>query len=125
MVPGMISEMLDISFVTNCVGLEIENENAMAEREIEGGKETLKCKLPLIIGGQKGLVEESDLKIPNMRGIMQARQKPLVVIEPSEVKIKTTTKKFYSPEEKKEITMIDSDDLDRLIDLLHNEAKVI
>ena len=56
---------------------------------------------------------------------MQARQKPLTVIEPSEIKIKTTTNKFYSPEEKKEITMIDSDDLDRLIDLLHNEAKVI
>ena len=125
MVPGMISEILDISFVTNCVGLEIENGNATAEREIEGGKETLKCKLPLIIGGQKGLVEENDLKIPNMRGIMQARQKPLLVLEPSEIKFKTTTNKFYSPEEKKEITMIDSDDLDRLIVLLHNEAKVI
>ena len=125
MVPGMISEMLDISFVTNCVGLEIENGNATVEREIEGGKETLKCKLPLIIGGQKGLVEESDLKIPNMRGIMQARQKPLLLIEPSEIKVKTTTNKFYIPEEKKEITMIDSDDLDKLIDLLHNEAKVI
>ena len=62
---------------------------ATAEREIEGGKETLKCKLPLIIGGQKGLVEESDLKIPNMRGIMQARQKPLLLIEPSEIKVKT------------------------------------
>jgi electron transfer flavoprotein beta subunit len=105
--------------------LEIENRTATAEREIEGGKETLKCKIPLIIGGQKGLVEESDLKIPNMRGIMQARQKPLSVIEPSEIKIKTTTNKFYRPEEKKEITMINSDDLDRLIDLLHNEAKVI
>jgi len=125
MVPGMISEILDMSFVTNCVALEIENGNATAERETEGGKETLKCKLPLIIGGQKGLVEESDLKIPNMRGIMQARQKPLVVIEPTEIKIKTTTNKFYIPEEKKEITMIDSDDLDRLIDLLHSEAKVI
>ncbi len=75
MVPGMISEMLDISFVTNCVGLEIDNGNATAEREIEGGKETLKCKLPLIIGGQKGLVEESDLKIPNMRGSYASKTK--------------------------------------------------
>ena len=56
---------------------------------------------------------------------MQARQKPLLAIEPSEIKIKTTTNKFYRPEEKKEITMIDSNDLDKLVDLLHNEAKVI
>ena len=125
MVPGMISEMLDINFVTNCVGLEIQDGNAKAEREIEGGKETLSCKLPLIIGGQKGLVEESDLKIPNMRGIMQARQKPLESIEPSDLDVKTTTNKFYKPEEKKEIKMLDANDLDNLIDLLHNEAKVL
>jgi len=125
MVPGMISEMLSINFVTNCVGLEIQDGNAKAEREIEGGKETLSCKLPMIIGGQKGLVEESDLKIPNMRGIMQARQKPLESIEPSDLDVKTTTNKFYKPEEKKEIKMLDPNDLDNLIDLLHNEAKVL
>ena len=125
MVPGMISEMLSINFVTNCVDLEIQDGNAKAEREIEGGKETLSCKLPMIIGGQKGLVEESDLKIPNMRGIMQARQKPLESIEPSDLDVKTTTNKFYKPEEKKEIKMLDPNDLDNLIDLLHNEAKVL
>mgnify|MGYP001807274873 CR=1 FL=1 len=125
MVPGMISELLDISFITNCVSLEIQDGIATAEREIEGGKETLNCNLPLIIGGQKGLVEESDLKIPNMRGIMQARQKPLLVIEPSKIDKKTTTNKFYKPEEKNEIKMVDANDLDKLIDLLHNEAKVI
>ena len=125
MVPGLIAGFLNINYVTNCIKLEIDNENVLLDREIDGGKETLKGKLPLIIGGQKGLVEESDLKIPNMRGIMQARQKPLLLIEPSEIKVKTTTNKFYIPEEKKEITMIDSDDLDKLIDLLHNEAKVI
>ena len=125
MVPGMISEILNINFVTNCVGLEIKDGNAKAEREIEGGKETLSCKLPMIIGGQKGLVEESDLKIPNMRGIMQARQKPLESIEPPDLDVKTTTNKFYKPKEKKEIKMLDANDLDNLIDLLHNEAKVL
>ena len=69
MVPGMISEILNINFITNCVSLEINGSNATAKREMEGGIETLTCELPLIIGGQKGLVEESDLKIPNMRGI--------------------------------------------------------
>ena len=125
MVPGMISELLNVSFITNCVRLEINGQNVVADREIEGGIETLSCKLPIIIGGQKGLVEESDLKIPNMRGIMQSRQKPLEVIEPSEMQTKTTTNKFYKPEEKSEIKMVDSNDLDTLIDLLHNEAKVI
>lgn len=125
MVPGMISEILNINFVTNCVGLEIRDGNAKIEREIEGGKETLSCKLPLIIGGQKGLVEESDLKIPNMRGIMQARQKPFESIEPTDSDVKTTTNKFYKPKEKKEIKMLDANDLDKLIDLLQNEAKVL
>ena len=98
MVPGMISEILNINFITNCVSLEINGSNATAKREMEGGIETLTCELPLIIGGQKGLVEESDLKIPNMRGIMQARQKPLDVIEPDQSEFKTETHKFYKPE---------------------------
>ena len=125
MVPGMISEILNMNFVTNCVSLEISGSNATAKREMEGGIETLSCELPLIIGGQKGLVEESDLKIPNMRGIMQARQKPLDVIEPAESEFKTKTHKYYKPEKKREIKLVDPDNLDKLIDLLHNEAKVI
>ena len=125
MVPGIISELLGINFITNCVGLDITNNKVTAKREIEGGTETLTFDLPAVIGGQKGLVEESDLKIPNMRGIMQARQKPLDVVEVDENNINTETIKFYKPQEKGEIKMIDPDNLDELINLLHNEAKVI
>ncbi len=125
MVPGFISELVGINFITNCVGLEINGKKIKASREIEGGTETLSCTLPVIIGGQKGLVEESDLKIPNMRGIMQARQKPLEVIEVDENNLKTETVKFYKPQEKGEIKMISSENLDELINLLHKEAKVI
>ena len=125
MVPGIISGLLGINFITNCVGLEINGKKIKASREIEGGIETLSCTLPVIIGGQKGLVEESDLKIPNMRGIMQARQKPLEVVEVDENNLKTETVKFYKPKEKGEIKMISSENLDELINLLHNEAKVI
>ena len=125
MVPGMISEMLDINFVTNCVGLEIQDGNAKAEREIEGGKETLSCKLPLIIGGQKGLVEESDLRIPNMRGIMQARQKPLEVVNCENPDSKTKSIKFQKPAPREEVKLVSPDNLDQLIDMLHNEAKVL
>ena len=94
-------------------------------REIDGGKETLSCSLPLIIGGQKGLVEESDLRIPNMRGIMQARQKPLEVLEAFDFSSNTNIIKFYKPEPKQAVKLVSADNLDELINLLHNEAKVL
>ena len=125
MVPGIIAEILDFNYVTNCVGLELINKSAKVKREIEGGIEILKCKLPLIIGAQKGLVEESDLRIPNMRGIMQARQKPFEIIEDCIDKLKTNTIKFSKPDDNKEIKFISDDNLDELIDCLRNEAKVI
>src|SRR5690606_22187549 len=93
MVPGMMAGLTGANFVNTCIGLEVEGNEASAIREIDGGKETLKVNLPLIIGGQKGLVEEKDLRIPNMRGIMQARQKPLKVVEPTEASAETSTVK--------------------------------
>ena len=125
MVPGIIAEILNFNYVTNCVGLEITDSSAEIKREIEGGVETLTCKLPLIIGAQKGLVEESDLKIPNMRGIMQARQKPFEIIQGKTEETKTKTIKFEKPESNKEIKLVSPDNLDELIQYLHNEAKVI
>ena len=125
MVPGMIASMNNMNFVTNCVKLDINENIATLEREIDGGKEILSCNLPLVIGGQKGLVEESDLRIPNMRGIMQARQKPLNVIPAFDCKLKTKSVKYYKPAERNEVKLIPSDNLDQLIDLLHNEAKVL
>ena len=82
MVPGMLATILDINYVNACIGLEIDGDKASISREIDGGKEILSCDLPLVIAGQKGLVEEKDLRIPNMRGIMMARKKPLQVVEP-------------------------------------------
>ena len=122
MVPGMIASMNNMNFVTNCVKLDINENIATLEREIDGGKEILSCSLPLVIGGQKGLVEESDLRIPNMRGIMQARQKPLNVIPAFDCELKTKSVKYYKPAERNEVKLIPSDNLDQLIDLLHNEA---
>ena len=79
----------------------------------------------MVIGGQKGLVEESDLRIPNMRGIMMARQKPLTVVEAVDSNAELTTVKFEKPAPKGAVTLVSPDDLDKLINLLHNEAKVI
>lgn len=123
MVPGMLAKLTGISFVNTCIGLEVDGDTATAIREIEGGKETLKAKLPLVIGGQKGIVEESDLRIPNMRGIMQARTKPLTVKDPVESTSETKTVSFAKPEDKGPVKLVDN--VDELINLLHNEAKVI
>ncbi|MEO5787707.1 electron transfer flavoprotein subunit beta/FixA family protein [Gelidibacter sp.] len=125
MVPGMLAELIGANFITNCISLEVDGTNAKAVREIDGGKETVTTTLPLVIGGQKGLVEESDLRIPNMRGIMMARQKPLSVVEPVAATKETSTLKFEKPEPRGAVKMISPDNLDELIRLLHNEAKVI
>ncbi len=125
MVPGMLAAITDVNFVNTCIGIEVEGDTATVVREIDGGKETSTAKLPLVIGGQKGLVAESDLRIPNMRGIMMARKKPLNVIEPIEANQETKAVQFQKPEPKGEVTLVDPDNVDQLIELLHNEAKVI
>ncbi|MDO7172971.1 electron transfer flavoprotein subunit beta/FixA family protein [Mariniflexile sp. AS56] len=125
MVPGMIAGLTNANFVNNCINLEIEGNAATAIREIDGGKETLSTSLPLVIGGQKGLVEESDLRIPNMRGIMMARQKPLTVLDPVDSANETASVKFEKPAAKGAVKLVAPDNLDELVSLLHNEAKVI
>ena len=125
MVPGMLAGLTESNFVNNCIGIEVTGDSVTATREIDGGKETVSTRFPLVIGGQKGLVEESDLKIPNMRGIMMARQKPLTILDPIAVNPETTSVSFEKPAPKNTVTLVSSDNLDELINLLHNEAKVI
>lgn len=125
MVPGMLAALTNANFVNTCIGLEVDGTNAKAVREIDGGKETVSTTLPLVIGTQKGIVEESDLRIPNMRGIMMARKKPLTVLEPVEASTETVSVKFEKPAPKGAVTLVSPDNLDELITLLHNEAKVI
>lgn len=124
-VPGIIAEILGLPFINACNSMEISDKSATLTREIDGGKESLISNLPLVIGGQKGLVEETDLRIPNMRGIMQARTKPLEVIEAEEVEELTTSVSFEKPAEKGACKLIDANNVTELVRLLHNEAKVI
>ena len=123
MVPGMLAKMIGANFVNTCISLEIEGASVTAIREIDGGKETLQTSLPLVIGGQKGLVEESDLRIPNMRGIMQARRKPLHVKPGVEQSPRSQATTYEKPAPRGAVKLLDN--VDELIDLLHNEAKVI
>jgi len=124
-VPGMVAAMLNMPFVNACVGLEVEGDKASLIREIDGGKEKLTASLPLVVGGQKGLVEEKDLKIPNMRGIMSARTKPLNVREAVDADHKVAVGSFEKPAPKSAVKMIDAENVEELVSLLHNEAKVI
>jgi electron transfer flavoprotein beta subunit len=125
MVPGMIAGILGYNFLNSCVAITVEGTSVIAAREIDGGKETVSTSFPLIIGAQKGLVEEKDLRIPNMRGIMTARTKSLTILEPIDAPSETKAVKFEKPAPKSAVKLISADNLDELINLLHNEAKVI
>ncbi|QDP86451.1 electron transfer flavoprotein subunit beta/FixA family protein [Chryseobacterium sp. SNU WT5] len=124
-VPGMVAQLLNQPFVNACVGLDVNGSEATAIREIEGGKETISVKLPAVIAGQKGLVEEKDLIIPNMRGIMSARSKPLTVNEPVNTEVKVDAVSYDSVPARAAVKMVSPDNLDELVRLLHEEAKVI
>ena len=124
-VPGMVAQLLNLPFVNASVGLDVTGAEATAVREIEGGKETISVKLPAVIAGQKGLVEEKDLIIPNMRGIMSARTKPLQVVEASSSEVKVQSVSFDAAPARAAVKLVSPDNLDELVRLLHEEAKVI
>lgn len=124
-VPGFVAGILDYAFVNGCVGLTVNGTSVEAVREIDGGKETVSTQFPVVIAGQKGLVDESELRIPNMRGIMAARTKPLNVVEPEQTEQKLKAVGYTKPAERGNVTLIDKDNVGELVRLLHEEAKVI
>jgi len=121
-VHGMVGALLDIPSISPVMQLNIENGVAKMAREIEGGKEMVEMPLPLVAGCQEPIAE---WKIPNMRGIMSARSKPLEVLEPIEAEAKTSSLKFELPPAKGSVKMIEADQVEELVALLKNEAKVI
>ena len=121
-VHGMVGAILNMPSVSPVMELKVENGTVRMVKEIEGGKEQIETTLPLIAGCQEPIAE---WKIPNMRGIMSARSKPLDVIPPVEVKALTRSKKFDLPPAKGDIKLVDADKVEELVSLLKNEAKVI
>lgn len=120
-VHGIVGEILGIPSFSPVMQLDIENGTAKMTREIEGGKEILEAPLPLVLGCQEPIAE---WKIPNMRGIMTARTKPLKVIAASGEAL-TSTDKYSLPPAKGACKMIPADEAEKLIELLHKEAKVL
>jgi electron transfer flavoprotein beta subunit len=119
---GMVAEMLDLPAVAFVQKLDIEGGVATMKREVEGGSETVQVTLPLVVGAQKDLAEA---RIPNMKGIMAARTKPLTVVQPDGTEKLTAISNYSLPEKAKECKYVSPDNVGELVRLLHEEAKVI
>jgi electron transfer flavoprotein beta subunit len=122
-VGGMLSEFLDIPSVSSVSSLEVNDSEVVMKREIEGGKETISIPFPFVAIVQKGIAINP--RIPAMRGIMMARTKPLQVIEAASSESLVEIKLFELPPPKAACKMVDAENTDKLVDLLHNEAKVL
>jgi electron transfer flavoprotein beta subunit len=118
---GMVAELLDLPYVSLATKFELKGNKATITREIEGGEENVEVELPLVVSCQKGMAEA---RIPNMRGIMSARSKPLKVIEPFAADALTSVTSFELPPPKAGVKLVSPDNVDELIRLLHEEAKV-
>ena len=119
---SMIAEILDIPSISIIKKLEIEGNKANLVREIEGGKEMLNVSFPFVASCAEGVAEP---KIPNMRGIMSARTKPLIVVEAFSVEKLVDFKSYATPAPRGSVTMLGTDETEKLIDLLHSKSKVI
>lgn len=120
-VHGMVGELLGIPSFSPVMQLEIEGGIVKMTREIEGGKEKLEANLPLVLGCQEPIAE---WKIPNMRGIMTARTKPLSVVEVDSIAL-SKVNSYSLPPEKGAVKLIPAENAEELINLLKNEAKVL
>ena len=119
---GMVAELLNISYVSHAAKFDLVDGAAVIVREIEGGEETSKVGLPVAVSCQKGMAEQ---RIPNMKGIMGARSKPLKVQEPVAVEALTSIVSFDLPPAKAGVKLVSAETPEELVRLLHEEAKVI
>lgn len=119
---GLLGALLNIPSVNVITQCSIEGGKAILERDIDGGRETIECSLPFVASAQKDLCEP---RIPNMRGIMAARTKPLEVIEPETPAGFSKHDKYELPKPKAAVRMIDAENAGELIKLLREEAKII
>jgi len=121
-VPAMIAELLDIPFIPFASKLELNGNTATITRDIEGGVEVVEVNTPFVISASKGLAEQ---RIPNMRGIMMAKSKPMEIREPTVVSSFNEVVRFDMPPPKAAVKLIDPDDMEELVRALHEDAKII
>ena len=121
-VGAIVSEMLDMPFISYGTKMEVSDNTATIDRDIEGGIETVEVNTPFVISCAKGMAEQ---RIPNMRGIMMAKRKPITVIDAVEAADNVKVRKYEYPVAKTGVKLIDPENMEELVNLLHNEAKVI
>ncbi len=121
-VPAMIAEFMNLPFVSFGSNLEVAGNTAVITRDIVGGTETDEVPLPVVVSAAKGMAEQ---RIPNMRGIMMAKRKPLAVVEPVAFEDAVAVVHYELPPAKSAVKLVDPDNMDELARLLHEEAKVI
>jgi electron transfer flavoprotein beta subunit len=119
---GMTAELLDMPFISLATKFDLAGTTATVTREIEGGEEVCEVSLPLVVSCQKGMAEA---RIPNMRGIMAARTKPLKAVEPAAIDALTEIVSFALPPAKAGVKLVPADNPEELVRLLHEEAKII
>lgn len=122
LVGSMIAGKLDLPFISNASHLEYKGDQAMVTRDIEGGTELIEVNAPFVLSASKDLAEQ---RIPNMKGIMSAKTKPLQVIAPSNIEPQVSHVQFRVPAAKSAMHYVDASNMDELVRLLHEEAKVI
>lgn len=121
-VGGMVAEFLDLPYVSAASKLELNGNVATLERDIQGGAEVCEVKTPFVVSAAKGMAEQ---RIPNMRGIMSARTKPLKVVPPTDAPKHTAVISYTLPPPKAACKMVPAETPEQLIELLHSEAKAI
>ena len=121
-VGGMIAALLDQPYVSLASKLDMDGSKAVVLRDIQGGKETIEVETPLVISAAKGMAEQ---RIPNMRGIMAARTKPLEVVTPEAAENLTEVVSYALPPQKSEVKLVDPENVEELVRMLKEEAKVL
>lgn len=121
-VGAMVAGILDLPFISLATKLDLAGNKATVEQDIDGGTQVLECELPVVISCAKGMAEQ---RIPNMRGIMAARTKPLTVVPANSSAALTSVKSYVINPGRTSVKMIGEDNLDELVNLLHTQAKVI
>lgn len=121
-VAGMVAEILDLPFLSLASKLDIDGTTASVELDVKGGKQMAQVNLPFVISCAKGMAEQ---RIPNMRGIMAARSKPLQVIPAADAYVGSEVVSYELPPAKAAVKLLSPDSMDELVQLLHTEAKVI
>jgi electron transfer flavoprotein beta subunit len=120
----MLAALADLPQATFASRVEVADGYAQVTREVDGGLETLKVKLPAVITTDLRLNEPRYVTLPN---IMKAKKKTMDIVKPEDlgVDIKSHLKTLKVSEPPKRSAGIKVPDVATLVAKLKNEAKVI